>query len=204
MCYNELRKKSELMKQSKEFLDIVVDLETLGTKIDSIVTQVSAKPFHFTNDDDFAPFNSYIDVNTIDNPSVDFDTLRFWLSSQSNLDKFQKLLESKTHKTEFDMWNEFSHYLTELNKTYELRLWGNGIMFDIGKTRYNLNKFNLEYPIKFWNERDARTLVELASNKMGITSPDFQSLIPNTDKHNALSDVIWEINYLKLAYSKVM
>lgn len=196
-----------MIKQRKPYIDIVIDLETLGSEISSTVTQVSAQTFHIDKIDEldkYQSFNEVLDLSTIEGKlQINLNTLQFW-TKMSNVSTFRDLIHSHSDNDEQTLWTKFSDWLVELSKTYTLRVWGNGILFDIGKVTYNLKRFNLPYPVKFWDERDVRTITELAAIKLNCYSPEFQKLTPNTHHHDALADVIWEAQYMRTAYDVVI
>lgn len=191
----------------KPYIDVVIDLETLGVDVDAIVTQVSAHAFHVDKIeplDEYQSFNELLDLHSIKGQlPIDLQTLEFW-TQDDTVSTFNTLLHSHSGNDEKTLWTKFSDWLVELNKKYTVRVWGNGILFDIGKTTYNLEKWNLKYPVQFYNERDIRTITELAAIKLNCTSPEFQKLTENTHHHDALADVIWEAQYIQKAYDVVM
>jgi hypothetical protein len=92
------------------------------------------------------------------------------------------------------MCTSFSKWLLHLDPSGEkLRLWGNGASFDNSIIRYAYRQCEQELPIKFWNDRDMRTLV-------GFYPPQLQytwrkNTIRLGDHHNALDDSKHQVKY---------
>lgn len=191
-------------------IDIMIDLETLGIRDDALVTQISAKAFRLGKQtSDMAnvnPFNRFLDFKSLDVlENVEVGTLNFWLKDAHNVETFKSMLSrnSDTPDTcnDYDLWHNFHSWLAQFASSEDIRVWGNGISFDIVKIKTNFQRFGLDIPFMFWNERDVRTIVDLGAEKLGITSRDFQKSVPNNDKHNALADVNWQIDYVQKAHS---
>lgn len=203
------KKNAELMekypKRKKDSLHILLDLETLGIKTDAFVTQIGAATFDLETGRVMETFEGKVDFSTLDNLVLDVGTLQFWLRDEHNAEMFKAQLNAKGEGfSEIELWTNFHNWLTKLvedNKDKDVKIWGNGISFDIGKIVHNLEKWDLDFPIKFFNERDCRTLVDMATLKLGIDDYELKRSIPNEQAHDALADVIWEAAYLAKAYN---
>lgn len=192
------------MENKKDFIELVVDLETLGVADNAQVIQISAGAFKFSKDGVhfIKTFDKKVDLNTYDKLTVEPGTLTFWLNRDEQINQLKTFLEP-TNVTEFQLWKEFEQFLLELDKEYTIRLWGNGSVFDNVKVRYNLKALNLNYPVMFFNERDIRTVVQLYSDKEDVNPRDFKNSFVNENQHDALSDVKWEAEFLNKAYTSL-
>ncbi|HCS85319.1 3'-5' exonuclease [Lactococcus garvieae] len=192
-------------------MDIIVDLETLGTDVDSTVIQIAAAEFDITTGKLVGqPFNECVDLHYVPEIKASGSTLKFWLGWAENQKVIRDIVArgEKARNSEYQLWNAFYTWLMEksIKCNGELKLWGNGISFDnmiikhhlgndyVGNGRYN-------QVVKFWNERDARTLVDMYCRKAKISDRDFKNSIPNENKHDAMSDIIWEAKFLSAAYN---
>lgn len=187
------------MTKNKPFIDILVDLETLGISDTAPVIQVSAGAFHIGQHDVIATFNQKVDLKTFDKFPMEAGTLDFWTSKPEQVAQLRTYF-SDTGLTEQAMWTKFADFLDKYSD-FEVRLWGNGISFDVIKVNYNLKRFGLANPVEFWDERDVRTITQLAADKSNTTPQNWQKSVPNDNAHDALSDVIWEIEYVNRAYN---
>lgn len=185
-------------------MDIIVDLETLGTDVDSTVIQIAASEFDITTGELVGDsFESCLDLTYCRDIKVSGSTLSFWLKDKHNQQTLQEILVKGKYCSESQMWNAFYSWLIKksIECNGELKLWGNGISFDNMIIRHHLGKERYSQAVKFWNERDARTLVDMYCRKAKISDRDFKNSIPNENKHDAMSDIIWEAKFLSAAYN---
>ena len=73
-------------------IDIMCDIETLGTKIDSTIFQIAAIAFDIKTGEHIRTFNQTADISQDDNLKVTGSTLIWWLNKDKEL--FAKLLNS--------------------------------------------------------------------------------------------------------------
>jgi len=178
-------------------IDVMLDIETLGRKSDSTIFQISAIAFDIDTGEYIDTFDMCADVST-EEIKVDGSTLKWWL--QTNKELLTELL-SKSTCTPTNLLFAFHSWLMELTADYSMDaiyLWGNGILFDNRMIKYQLEALGLEYPIFFRNDRDLRTLVDLAATKKNMTPKQLQAEFENgfispLVKHNALDDVKYQI-----------
>jgi hypothetical protein len=91
-------------------------------------------------------------------------------------------------------------------KVTDVFLWGNGILFDNRLIQSKCQQHNIPYPIFYRNDRDMRTLVELAALKTGNGSEfEYRSHFDSIGtRHNALDDCLFQVKVLCQAYNDVM
>ena len=186
-------------------IDIICDLETLGTKTTSPIIQIAAIACDIASRTILDRFNVFIDVSK-DSSEIDVGTIKWWLDT--NPDLLTDIL-SKGNKKEKIAIKEFTEWLEKVRFTYaqrekdkkcELLFWGNGILFDNCLIRAACERNGFEYPIKFWNDRDLRTLLMLASLKSGVSEKTIKdrAVDKNLEAHDAMNDCE---NELKIAYA---
>jgi hypothetical protein len=177
--------------EQKKRLDIMCDLETLGIDSDAAVFQISAIAFDIETGTEFCAYNEIADIAN-SRIIVNGSTLKWWLNTDKEL--LANLLNAGT-MTEHELVEDFHSWLTHLSELYDLYFWGNGILFDNRFVKEKFESNGLKYPIFFRNDRDVRTLLELAAKKTGISEKEIQEscIIPNTEKHNAIDDVRFQI-----------
>lgn len=187
-------------------MDIIVDLETLGTDVDSTVIQIACSAFSFKTGSLLGePFVGYLALDAMKQEDIKASgsTLKWWMTQ--NRDVFESIINNPFRMTRTDLWEAFFRWLTERSmecyeKGDELKLWGNGISFDCAMVKHNLGDL-YDTVIKFWNERDARTLVDMHCRSMGYSDRNFKKRFDREGKHDAMVDIAIEAEYLAFAYN---
>ena len=176
-------------------IDVMVDLETLGTDLDALVFQVASAAFDINTGEITNEFNECADVAKAveKDGKIDGGTLKWWLGTNSEL--FRELL-NKDAQTPSELIVDYFAWISKLTQEYdEVYLWGNGILFDNAILRYKFTQQGLHYPIFFRNDRDVRTILELASSKEGVDSKILYGRFYNESltAHDAYNDVVNQI-----------
>lgn len=187
-------------------VDVMTDIETLGHKTDSTIFQIAAIAFDIETGEHLAKFNRIADIENEDTLSVTGSTLKWWL--RTNKELLHDLLE-KGEGTPEGLLQEFHDWLMYLKQEedgfediHDLYLWGNGILFDNKMIQHQLEDMCLDYPINYKNDRDVRTIVDLASKKLGITEKELKAKFndDNLVEHDAFDDVVYQINLVVECY----
>ena len=71
----------------------------------------------------------------------------------------------------------------------DVKVWGNGSVFDISILDKWFDMLGMNAPWKFWNVRDVRTVVDI----MNINPKEFSF---DGIKHNAIDDAIHQVKYM--------
>lgn len=186
-------------------MDIMVDIETLGTKSDSTIIQLSAVAFDIRTGEQLHTFNQVADITKNEQPlQVTGSTLQWWMKTNKEL--FATLLTEGKESSE-DVLRAFHAWVIGLAKDpKELYLWGNGILFDNKMIQHQLENLGLSYPIFYRNDRDVRTLLELASVKMGISEQEIRERVQKKERvaHNAFDDVLNQIDLVVYCYDDIV
>ena len=182
-------------------IDVMTDIETLGRGENATIFQISAIAFDIKTGEHINKFNMIADIEKNSFLNVTGSTLKWWLNTDKEL--LTKLLNMGTCSSE-EIIQEFHLWLTSLSDDMKnVFLWGNGILFDNKMLQYQMENFHIGYPIFYRNDRDMRTLVEVASHKVGIaTEKEFRDKYKNPDlvAHDAYDDVIGQIDILTKCY----
>lgn len=186
-------------------IDIMCDLETLGRKEDSTIIQIAAIAFNIYNGKELNVFNKNVDVKKCENINIEGSTLKWWIKSDKDL--FFKLIIEGT-LSDKELLSEFYEWICNLKLQYdEVFLWGNGILFDNKILQHQFESIGLKYPIFYRNDRDMRTLVELAAVKEGLKS-EFEYRekykLKNLRKHDAFDDVKQQISIIIKATKDIL
>ena len=185
-------------------IDIMVDLETLGTNSNSTVFQISAVSFNIKTGEKYDIFNKIIDITTIKDNKITGDTLKWWLKTDKEL--LNKLINNKESINNIEAWSSFYNWIVSqsINKK-DIYLWGNGIKFDNVMIDTQMSMVGIKYPIFYRNDRDVRTIVDLACMKLNTNIEDFKKLIPMIgEQHNALDDCVYQIKLVNYCYNELM
>lgn len=175
----------------------MVDIETLGKAADSTIFQIAAIAFDIRTGERYSQFNSIADIKKNKTMNVDGDTLKWWLNTDKEL--LTKLLNSGTQLSSEEVLEKFHNWInrhvTVVGRS-NVYLWGNGILFDNKMIQYQMQEAGLEYPILYKNDRDVRTLLELASAKFGVSEREIKDMYEDDTlvEHDAIDDVIYQIN----------
>lgn len=184
-------------------IDVMVDLETLGNKATSTIFQISASGFDIATGLSINSFNGISDISKNDKMNVTGDTIKWWLDTDANL---LKELLNKGEGSSDDLLRQFQRWLLHMVENNEVYLWGNGILFDNNLLRTQFEALGMAYPIHFRNDRDVRTIVELAALKTGKTVKEIQADYndPSLTAHNAMDDVYYQIALVSGCYGIIV
>lgn len=171
-------------------LDVMIDLETLGTAPGSVVLSIGAVTFGANGLG--AQFYREIDLESSAEAGLaqDADTIAWWLNT--NKEEFMRLTrrEPSEHKARLRAVSEsFNAWLVQLvvGQTDKLRIWGNGANFDNVLWREAANAAGVPPVWVYWQDRCYRTIKSL--------SPSVK-LIRQGMHHNALDDAKSQAEHL--------
>ena len=185
-------------------IDIMTDIETLGNKSDSTIIQIAAIAFDIDTGEYLDEFNEVADITKNKRMKVSGSTIKWWLNTDKEL--FQKLINNGQYSSD-EIVVRFHKWLLELMRgDGELYLWGNGILFDNKMIQHQMELNDLDYPIFYRNDRDMRTLVDLASKKWNITEKELKERFNREDliAHDAYNDVKYQIDLVINCYKILM
>lgn len=180
----------------------MVDIETLGNKTESTIFQIAAVAFDIKTGKKIAKFNKIADIEQNFNNYITGSTLKWWLNTNKKL--LSDLL-NKGKGSSGQLLEDFHSWLTSPNLEGDIYLWGNGILFDNKMIQQQLEDEGLGYPIHYKNDRDVRTIVDLAATKLGISEKELkekykdQSLV----EHDAYDDVKYQIDLVVGCYKEL-
>lgn len=146
------------MNLNEEFLDkkhVMVDIETMGTDLESIILQVSFEVFAFFSDSRGAAITMYpcLQEQVSSGRSSDSDTIGWWIKKNPEL--FTYLITKSSKAPHFSGVECVSDYFSKLNdKGYVM--WARSPEFDIQMLE-NLTGVKYNYR----NKMDVRTIEKL-------------------------------------------
>lgn len=186
-------------------LDIMLDLETLGTKPGAIVTQIGAVAFDRSNLGSIGfPFWVKIDIESAESVGLELDarTVKWWLKQS---DAARHSMVSDDTVLLIDALSMFHTYVKKI--THEQNggevpgVWGNGAAFDNVLLRTCYETLSLDAPWPFWQDRCFRTMKNVVTgwNRTGLQerasaiceqlNRDYAMIIP-TATHTAIYDAV--------------
>lgn len=143
--------------------DVSIDIETLGTNPDSIILQIGIVGFNPETGAIGPKVNTNIDLerSLAEGFGLTADTFYWWLKQDRRAGA--TLQENRCHpKTVCTQLEKY--ILTYTVGPADVRVWGNGAAFDNAIVKNHFQKFGIEVPWQFWNDRCARTLFALNSH----------------------------------------
>lgn len=190
--------------------DVMLDIETLGTSSDCSIIQICAKTFgygHIPGESEwnftFSPkdfIHAPCDIAKCSDLRVSGATLKWWATQ--NPEQFTKVL-TEGHGSEEELLKDFYEWLNcRVSVKTELYVWSMSPSFDGVIVKNAMARYGLNCPISYSNDRDVRTIVELAAMKLGITVKEYRNLygIPSGTAHDASSDVDVQIQLVEKAF----
>ncbi len=163
-------------------IDVMLDLETLGTKPGSVILSIGAVVF----DHDYLNAEFYVEINQaschLSGLVTSQDTLEWW-QKQSPESRAVFDRTSGTQGQGLDSaLSSFTSWLHHTAPAKEICLWGNGSDFDNVLLKAAYDAVKLEFPTRFYNNRCFRTLKNLG---LPVQEPQRRGV-----HHNALDDAI--------------
>ena len=164
---------------------IMVDIETLGTSMDSQILTIGAIAFDLKTFNTIEEFYKRIDLKSCEDLGLRKSavTVRFW-ESQPKTAKDEAFNPNRVSIR--DAMNDF---ITFWNRNKGDEFWCNGANFDEPIISTVFERLGLEKPWKFWNVRCLRTYIDI----VGLSMKDF-----GFTAHHALADCKNQV----LAYKK--
>lgn len=167
----------------------MIDLETLGTVSNTVITSIGAVLFD-SNGRVIDEFHSDVSMASCVDLGMKIDpaTMSWWMG-QSKVAQAHIVLPDETKRTLGEALLHLSDFLHEVAADpSETRVWGNGASFDNSMMQYSYKLVGEELPWKFWNDRCFRTV----KNICGHIKPD-----PRLGTHHdALDDAKHQASHL--------
>lgn len=186
------------MKEKKQRLDIMLDIETCGLEPNAAWLSVAMIPFNMDGSpvEQAEEYQAKIELTSCFMSSMSFDVdTQHWWSEQDPVVKMELIQGEKkpVNQVAGELWN----ILNALSDNYDLVLWSQGSDFDFPKLEYCFRVFvGRKAPYNYWNKRDARTYVR----EMGVDSRQIER---KGNRHAAADDCRHQIVLLQLAYQKL-
>lgn len=182
---------------TKEYIDVMLDLESMGVGNNPALIQVAAVAFNSETGEEVCKFDEKIDLKSSMEVGLTISpgTIKFWMTNESVNQETRNIVLSETgdHGKE---GQSLTSVLTKFSCWYESLgevggVWGNGSASDNVWLRSAYDAVNLKSPFIFREDMCLRTLKSLAKRKGYKTSFEFEG-----NQHDGLDDCRFQIKDL--------
>jgi exodeoxyribonuclease VIII len=193
----------------KNVVDIMVDIESAGTKVTAPLLSIGARVFDIKSCKLDEPFFLAIDpVSSFQAGIAEADTIQWWMK--------------QTKEAQDNAWNnpaavhisralvQFAEFIKAKTRyhTVPVRLWGNAARFDMGILDYQYDKASMQMPWSFRFEMCYRTLKNSykswSMDKSKELNPDLWKQLKGGEelRHSALYDAnIQALHAISIAHA---
>lgn len=168
--------------------DVMIDLETLGTRYNAMVVQIGACYFDWETGEVDRGFSATIDPGSYgDKFTVDYGTIKWWMEQS---DRARALL----FESPMSLVEAMFGLTAFLGENKDVLLWSHAT-FDMPILQNAYETVGMKNPVSFRNMRDLRTLVDLADYT--------DELERDGTHHHALDDAKFQARYALEALKKL-
>jgi len=183
-------------------LDIMVDLETLGTDDDAAIISIGAVVIELNEERlTGAEFYNVIDLDLTNDDeigSISASTIIWWMQQS---DQARKAFTNKTHSKSlgttllsFIDWLMNQSYQFDVSEK-QIRIWGNGATFDNVILRNAFKRTKQRPPWPFWGDMCYRTMKNMY--------PNVKAASRQGTHHNAVDDARFQALHLIEIYKEM-
>lgn len=178
-------------------IDIMIDIETLGTSSNAVIATIGAMKFN--RRDRLKPFEEmnsfYRRINTESCSSLGMEiseeTVKWW---ETQDEKSRDEIYNPSNRVSIqEALQELSNFIGNYPFTF---IWAQGPHFDCTILENAYRKCNIPLPWKFWNVRDCRTILDISSVRL----KDVQGEYP----HHSLYDCYKQIIAVKTGLNRLL
>lgn len=175
--------------------NIMIDMETLGVSVSSPIISIAAVFFEIDGSVG-KTFYRVVDLKSaLSNGQVEPSTLSWWMSQS---DEARKIF-SDPSATSLDLvLRDLDAFIKEAGNSDSVKVWGNGPSFDNAILAQAYKNLDITLPWRFRNDRDVRTIVDLAKCLKNIDP--LKLAVREGVHHNALSDALFQVECVSIAY----
>jgi hypothetical protein len=173
--------------------NIMLDIETLSTDSNGVITTISAVQFDLVTGDIGESFEIALKISEqVDKGAIiDIPTVVWWMSQSE--EAIIAMLRLKKQDVNLALL-AFNNWISSLNiQINNMKLWGNGVSFDNVMVRNLYKRHDIAFILPYWCDNDVRTLVTIGN----IDTRDYKF---EGVKHNGIDDCKHQIKYCHAAY----
>ncbi|WP_421549774.1 3'-5' exonuclease [Kluyvera intermedia] len=176
--------------------DLMIDMETLGVSVSSPIISIAAVYFDLASGEVGDTFYKVVKLDSaLEHGVVEPSTLTWWMAQT---DEARKIFSATDASMLKDVLKELALFMLRTDVQVQINVWGNGASFDNALLSNAYRRFGMPLPWKFRNDRDVRTIVDLAKRLKNVDV--LSSVRMNGVRHNALDDALYQIEYVSAAY----
>ena len=188
--------------QPIDYVNVMVDLETMGKKHNAPIVAIGAVVFDPATGSIGESFYKVVCLESSVNwgAVIDPSTVIWWLKQSSEA---RSAIVNDDAIPLQDALLQFREFVSDnvAGGSKKAQVWGNGASFDNSILRSSYDCIAEDYPWEYWNDRDVRTMVELGQ-AIGF---DPKTTIPfEGDRHNALADAIHQARYVSAIWERII
>lgn len=186
---------------NKQFNDLMLDIETMGTKSFSAIVSIAAVPFNLqTGEVSDKFFYQIVDLQScLDlNLRINAETLYWWMSEKITQEARNHISDKSHRKPLKEVLELFARFYAENMATSNASAWGNSAKFDLGIMENCYNVARLSPPWNTWKEKCVRTVSDLYGEEIKKTTK-FEGV-----KHYPVDDCKHQIKYLVATHQRVI
>lgn len=180
---------------------LMLDLETMGNKALAPIVSIGAVFFDPATGETGGEFYQVISLESsmYFGAKPDAGTILWWLK-QSPEARSAILVDDAVGLVE--ALENFDGFVADnaANGSASVQLWGNGSSFDCTILESAFELADTPFPIKHWNFRDVRTVVELGK-AVGLNAR--YEIAFEGDQHNALDDAHHQVKYVSAIWQRL-
>lgn len=170
-------------------LNVMIDLETMGTEPDAPILSIGAVYFDPDTGKMGAELHVKLDfVAACLDRVIDPNTVKWWLCQS---DEARNALLSGGDGGDDSKADALWFLDRFLDNEGDVKVWGNGATFDISMLENLYRQLGITIPWKFYNVRDVRTVVAMAEGIIDRADIPFIGI-----KHDALADAVHQAVYV--------
>lgn len=180
----------------KKVINLMMDMETLGTRSNSVVLSIALVPFAIPAWAGFGVDNFYVVINSSQSVACGFTTDKHTVDWWEKQDELARKEAFSGTTAPVDALSFVTSYIEKLKYVYQcdVTIWSRGQDFDMGLLNDMYDIFKVTKPYKYNCGRDLRTLIELA----GIN----EDSIPFAGvKHSALADAMHQAKVAEACFT---
>jgi hypothetical protein len=171
-------------------MDVMLDLETLGTRPNCVILTIGAVKFDPYSLNEPGP-GLYLRINADEQIAqgreVQEDTLAWWMKQNEDI-REEALGESDRVSVE-EMYKQLNRFLVGVNN-----IWAQGPVFDIAILENIYRQYGWPTPWQFWQIRDSRTLFGVHGDPRKKN---------REGHHNALADCVYQAQGVQEIYHRL-
>lgn len=181
------------------FHHLMIDLETMGTNPDAPIVSIGAVFFEPTTGQAGPAFYETVSLESSMGYGCipDASTIEWWLK-QSSEARSAILMDTLSLD---DALSRLAEFVRDSASPDYTQLWGNGASFDNVLLRRSFERISMPCELKFFNDRDVRTMVELGK-AIGINPR--QEIPFDGEQHNALADALHQVKYVSAIWQRLI